>query len=47
MRIRSNRLDVDAHPDSAADPFIAEKLGFALLKEATVALANLRFFSSL
>jgi hypothetical protein len=35
-------LDVDAQPGSAVDPFIAERLGFALVKEATVALARLQ-----
>ncbi|MEO5671341.1 MAG: prolyl oligopeptidase family serine peptidase [Ramlibacter sp.] len=35
-------LDVDERPVSVADPFIAEKLGFAVLKEATIALARLQ-----
>jgi hypothetical protein len=35
-------LDVDAQPASALDPFIAERLGFAVVKEATLALARLQ-----
>ena len=35
-------LDVDAQPGSALDPFIAERLGFAVVKEATLALARLQ-----
>jgi hypothetical protein len=35
-------LDLDAQPDGAADPFIAEKLGFGLVKGATEALARLQ-----
>ncbi|HSV47471.1 MAG TPA: alpha/beta hydrolase [Ramlibacter sp.] len=34
-------LDVDERPPGVADPFIAERLGFALIKEATVGQARL------
>ena len=35
-------LDVDESPGSVADPFVAERLGFAVLKETTIALARLK-----
>lgn len=34
-------LDVDQRPANSSDPFFAEKLGFAVVKEATVAQAKL------
>jgi hypothetical protein len=38
---RVNILDVDAQPTVLPDPFVAERLGFATIKEATVGLARL------
>ncbi|MEO5671683.1 MAG: lipase family protein, partial [Ramlibacter sp.] len=35
-------LDIDDNPANLSDPFVAEKLGFAVVKEATVALARLK-----
>ncbi len=38
---RVSILDVDAQPTVLPDPFVAERLGFAAIKEATVGLARL------
>lgn len=43
---RANVLDMDVPPASLADPFVAERLGFAAIKEATVAQARLQGLDS-